>query len=115
MGILAQFNKESQIDPSRSASPDLQERLKIVKEVMIGRDGKRIEITPYDWIYVKDGLPDIPEGTTPLRACYVCFKDGKTSKAIYTGSLTETWVSQDESHITLNENEIVAWRYQARA
>ena len=84
-------------------------------EVMIGRDGKRIEITPYDWIYVKDGLPDIPEGTTPLRACYVCFKDGKTSKAIYTGSLTETWVSQDESHITLNENEIVAWRYQARA
>ena len=114
MGKLAQLNTESQVDPSRSASANLQERLNIVKEVMIGQDGKRVEITPYDWVYVKDGLPDIPEGTTPLRACYVCFADGKTEKAIYTGSLTDTWVSQDKTHIALNENEIVAWRYQAR-
>lgn len=115
MGILAQFTEVPQVDKNQSTSSSLQKRLNIVKEFMIGQDGKRVEITSYDWIYVKDGLPDIPEGTTPLRACYVCFKDGKTSKAMYSGSLTETWVSQDDTHITLNENEIVAWRYQARA
>lgn len=114
MGVLAQLHKEPQVDLSRSASANLQERLNIVKEVMIGQDGKKVEITSYDWVYVKDGLPDIPEGTAPLRACYVSFADGNTSKAIYTGSLTDTWVSQDQTHIALNENEIVAWRYQAR-
>lgn len=86
-----------------------------MKEVMVSKGGKRVEITPYDWVYMKDGLPDIQDTAQHKRACYVCFTDGKTAKAYYTGSLTDTWVSQDDTHIALNENDIVAWRYQARA
>jgi hypothetical protein len=90
-------------------------RVSKVKEVMVRRDGKQAEISPYDWIYVKDGLPHIENSTSPRRACYVCFNNGKTAKAFYTGSVMDTWLSQDDTHIALNENEIVAWRYQAPA
>jgi len=86
-----------------------------MKEIMISKDGKPVEITPYDWIYVRDGLPSLKDGKNSKRACYVCFADGKTARAYYTGHVMDTWVSQDETNIALNENDIVAWRYQAPA
>lgn len=86
-----------------------------MKEVMIKRDGKQAEISPYDWIYVKDGLPYIKDNKASKRACYVCFNDGKTARAYYTGSVMDTWQSQEDTNIALNENEIVAWRYQTPA
>ena len=87
----------------------------VMKEVMVDKDGKQVEITPYDWIYVRDGLPLLNGSQDSRRACYVCFTDGKTAKAYYTGHVMDTWVSQDKTNIALNENEIVAWRYQAPA
>lgn len=80
--------------------------------MMVKKNGKEVKIDPYKWISAKDGLPVAPTDPENPRAFYVRLDDGRTETAYYKGEMLVKWLSLDNEHIVLNENDIIAWRYQ---
>ena len=81
-------------------------------DVMVKKNGEQVEIDPYKWIYTADGLPAAPIDPDKPRAFYIRLDDGRTETAYYKGAVLEKWLLQSNSHIVLNENEIIAWRFK---
>ena len=81
-------------------------------DMMIKKNGDCVEIGPYKWIYTTDGLPVAPDDRDNPRAFYVRLVNGRTETAIYKGALLEKWLSEKNTHIILNENDIIAWRFK---
>jgi hypothetical protein len=81
-------------------------------DTMVKKNGKQVKINPYKWIYTVDGLPVAPTDPDNPREFYVRLDGGRTESAYYKGAMLEKWLSQDNSHIVLNENDIIAWRYK---
>jgi hypothetical protein len=80
-------------------------------DVMVNKNGKQVAIDPYKWVYTVDGLPAQPTDPENPMSFYVRLDNGRTEKAFYKGAVLEKWLSQGNTHIVLNENDIVAWRY----
>ena len=80
-------------------------------DVMIKKNGQQQDIEPYKWIYTEDGLPVVPEN--PEKPClfYIRLEGGRTERAYYKGAILEKWLSETNTHIVINENEVIAWRY----
>lgn len=81
-------------------------------DVMVKKNGKQVKIDPYKWVYAKEGLPAAPIDPDNPSEFYVRLDDGRTETAFYKGALLEKWLSLDNDHIVLNENDIIAWRYR---
>jgi hypothetical protein len=80
-------------------------------DVMVKKNGKQVDIEPYKWVYTSDGLPANPDDPDKPLCFYVRLDDGRTERAYYKGSVLEKWLLHGSTHIVLNENDIVAWRY----
>jgi hypothetical protein len=81
-------------------------------DVMIKKNGQRADIDPYKWVFTEDGLPAAPVNTEDPSLFYVRLDDGRTEKAYYKGAVLEKWLSESNTHIVINENDVVAWRYK---
>ena len=81
-------------------------------DVMVKKNGKQVKIDPYKWVSAKDGLPAAPNDPDNPRVFYVRLDGGRPETAYYKGAMLEKWISLDNDHIVLNENDIIAWRYQ---
>ena len=79
---------------------------------MIKKNGKQVDIDPYRWVFTSDGLPPEPVDPQNPRSFYVRLDDGRTELAYYKGAVLEKWLLHGNTHIVLNENDIVAWRYK---
>ncbi|MDX2478055.1 MAG: hypothetical protein QNL05_11900 [Gammaproteobacteria bacterium] len=81
-------------------------------DMMVKKNGDCVEIDPYKWIDTTDGLPAAPVDPENPRAFYVRLDNGRTETAFYIGALLEKWLSEANTHIVLNENDIIAWRFK---
>jgi hypothetical protein len=80
-------------------------------DVMVKKNGKPAKIEPYKWVYTEDGLPAAPEDPNKPSLFYVRLDDGRTERAYYKGEILEKWLSGSNTHIVINENEVIAWRF----
>ena len=80
-------------------------------DVMIKKNGEQADIEPYKWIYTEDGLPAAPVDSNKPNLFYVRLEGGRTERAYYKGAILEKWLSETNTHIVINENEVIAWRY----
>ncbi len=80
-------------------------------DVMVKKNGEQADIEPYKWIYTEDGLPVAPEDPDKPKLFYVRLDGGRTERAYYKGAILEKWLSEANTHIVINENEVIAWRY----
>ncbi|MFW2440200.1 MAG: hypothetical protein ACN4GR_12605 [Arenicellales bacterium] len=80
-------------------------------DVMIKKNGQREDIDPYKWIFTEDGLPVSPDSPDSLSLFYVRLDGGRTERAYYKGAVLEKWLSESNTHIVINENDVIAWRY----
>ncbi|GMR05725.1 MAG: hypothetical protein BMS9Abin25_0300 [Gammaproteobacteria bacterium] len=80
-------------------------------DVMIKKNGQRADIEPYKWIFTEDGLPAAPVNPDKPRLFYVRLDGGRTERAYYKGAVLEKWLSESNTHIVINENDVIAWRY----
>ena len=80
-------------------------------DVMIKKNGEQADIEPYKWIYTEDGLPVAPVDSDKPKLFYVRLEGGRTERAYYKGAILEKWLSETNTHIVINENEVIAWRY----
>ena len=80
-------------------------------DVMIKKNGKQEDIEPYKWVYTVDGLPAAPLDPDKPKLFYVRLDGGRTERAYYKGAVLEKWLSETNTHIVINENEVIAWRY----
>ncbi len=81
-------------------------------DVMIKKNGQKIDINPYKWVYTEDGLPAHPEDPENPRVFYIRLDDGRTERAYYNGTVLDKWLLLKNKHVAINENDIIAWRYQ---
>ncbi len=81
-------------------------------DVMVKKNGQQVEIDPYKWVYTEDGLPACPEDPENPKVFYIRLDSGRTVEAYYNGTVLDKWLSLSNSHIPINENDIIAWRYQ---
>ena len=80
-------------------------------DVMIKKNGEQADIEPYKWVYTEDGLPAAPKDPDKPKLFYVRLDGGRTERAYYKGEILEKWLSETNTHIVINENEVIAWRY----
>ncbi len=80
-------------------------------DVMVKKNGESERIEPYKWVYTVDGLPAAPKDPDKPLLFYVRLDNGRTERAYYKGAVLEKWLLETNTHIVLNENEIIAWRY----